>query len=62
MEMLSQIQVRMSEAFSFISFFFFPFSDLWIGGWEENRKKQSGKIGQRANERVRERGSVMGLC
>lgn len=37
MEMLSQIQVRMSEAFSFISFFFFlSLSDLWMGGWEEN--------------------------
>lgn len=60
MEMLSQIQVRKSEAFSYISF-----SASEIGGGRRRTKKKK-KIRrdqtERANDRARERGSVMGLC
>lgn len=43
MEMLSQIQVRKSEAFSYISF---SASEIGGGGGEK-KKKKSGEIRQR---------------
>lgn len=56
MEMLSQIQVRMSEAFSFISFFFslsLRSLDGRVGG--ELKKKKSAEIRRRGQMREREK-------
>lgn len=59
MEMLNQIQVRKSEAFSYISFY--PIQRLEEGVGERKKKKKNQARLDKANDRARERGSVIGL-
>lgn len=58
MEMLNQIQVRKSEAFSYISFS--PIQRLEEGVGELKKKKDQARS-DKANDRARERGSIIGL-